>query len=95
MHFACINFLPVRLNKNISHPFKKMAEASIDNLMPSGYDDPQSEAKKNKSFSNAFSLETASYIWVRSTPKNKLTNLAMKKWINSLVIMKLSSQVRW
>ena len=66
-----------------------MAEASIDNLMPSGYDAPQSEAKK--SFSNASSLEVASCIWVRSTLKNKLTNLAMKNWINSLVITKLSS----
>ena len=45
MHFTRINFLPVRSNKNISHPFKKMAEASIDNLMPSGYDDPQQKRK--------------------------------------------------
>ena len=48
MHFTRINFLPVHSNKNISHPFKKMAEASIYNLMPSGYDFPQSEAKKQK-----------------------------------------------
>ena len=38
MHFTRINFLLVHSNKNISHPFKKMAETSIDNLMSSGYD---------------------------------------------------------
>ena len=48
MHFTRINFLPVRSDKNISHPFKKMAEVNIDNLMPSSYDDPQSEANKQK-----------------------------------------------
>ena len=48
MHFTRIDFLPVHSNGNISHPFKKMAEASIDNLMPNGYDAPQSEAKKQK-----------------------------------------------
>ena len=95
MHFTHINFLPARSNKNISHPFKKMAAASIDNLMPSGYDAPQSEEKQNKSSLNASSPETASCIWVRFTPKNKLTNLVMKKWINSLIIMKLNSQDRW
>ena len=91
MHFTRINVLPVHLNTN---SFKKMAEASIDNLMPSGYDAPQSDTKR-QNFSNASSLETASYIWVRSTPKNKLTNLVMKKWINSLIITKLNSQDRW
>ena len=70
-----------------------MAEASIDNSMPSGYDTPQTKAK-NKSFSNAFSPEIASCIWVRSTLKNKLTNLVMKKWIKSVVITKLNSQDR-
>ena len=45
MHFTCINFLPVHLDKNISHPFKKMAEASIDNL---GYDAPQSDWERQK-----------------------------------------------
>ena len=45
MHFTRINFLPIHSNKNISHPFRKMAEVSIDNLMSSGYDAPQSEAK--------------------------------------------------
>ena len=94
MHFTCINLLPVHSNKNISYPFKKMAEASIDNLISSGYDAPQTEAK-NKSSSNVSSLEIVSCIWVRFTPKNKLTNLVMKKWINFLVIIKLSSQVRW
>ena len=48
MHFTHINFLSVCSNKNISNPFKKMAEASIGNLMPSGYDAPQLEAKKQK-----------------------------------------------
>ena len=32
----------------MSYPFEKMGEASIDNLMSSGYDTPQSEAKKQK-----------------------------------------------
>ena len=55
-----------------------MAEESTDNLLPSGYDAPQSEAK-NKNSTNASSPEIASCIWVRSTPTNKLTNLEMKK----------------
>ena len=42
MHFTHINFLPVHSNKN---PFKKMAEASIDNLMP---DAPKSDSKRQK-----------------------------------------------
>ena len=46
MHFTRIYFLPVHSNK--SHHFKKMTEVSIDNLMPSGYDAPQSETKKQK-----------------------------------------------
>ena len=48
MHITRINFLAVHSNKNISHPFKKMVEASIDNLMPSGYDAPQSDSKREK-----------------------------------------------
>ena len=72
-----------------------MAEASIDNLMSSGYDASQSEAKKNRSSSNASSLEIASCILVKSTPKNKLANLMMKKWISFLIITKLNSQDRW
>ena len=48
MHFTRINFLPVHSNKNISHLFIKMAEASIDNLMSSLYDAPQTEAKQQK-----------------------------------------------
>ena len=43
MHFTCINFLPVHSNKN---PFKKIAEASIDNLMPCGYDAQKSDSKR-------------------------------------------------
>ena len=53
---------------------------------------PHSQKQKNKSSSNALSPEIASCIWVRFTPKNKLTNLVMKKWINSLIITKLNSQ---
>ena len=48
MHFAGINFLPVHSDEKISHPFLKMAEASIDNLMPSSYDAPQSDSKRQK-----------------------------------------------
>ena len=55
---------------------------------------PHSQTQKDKSSSNAFSLETASCIWVRFTQKKKLNNLAMKKWINFLIIMKLNSQAR-
>ena len=53
------------------------------------------QTQRDKSFSNAYSPEIASYIRVRSTPKNKLINLVMKKWINFLVITKLNSQDRW
>ena len=45
MHFTRINFLPVHSNKN---PFKKMVEENIDNLIPSGYDAPQSDSKRQK-----------------------------------------------
>ena len=55
-----------------------MVEENIDNLMP---DAPQTEAKR-QSFSNASSLETATYIWVRFAPKNELTSLVMMKWTN-------------
>ena len=48
MHFTRINFLPVHSNKNISHLLKQTAEASIDNLMSSGYDAPQTEVKTQK-----------------------------------------------
>ena len=74
--------------------FLKMAEENVRTLY-FGTMMPQSQRRKDKSFSNVFSLAIASYIWVRSTPKNKLTNLAMKKWINFLIITKLNSQVRW
>ena len=94
MHFSHLTLLPVHSNEKIYRSLKKMVEENIDNLMPSGYD-AHSQKQKNKSFSNASSPEIASCIWVKFRLKNKLTNLAMKKWINFLVIMKLNSQVRW
>ena len=72
----------------------KIVEENNINFIFAGDDDPQTEVKK-KSSSNAFSPEIASCIWVRSTPKNELTSLVMKKWLNSLIITKLNSQDRW
>ena len=56
---------------------------------------PHNQTQKEKSSSNVFSPEIASCIWVGFTPKKKLTNLVMKKWISFLVIneAKLSVQI--
>ena len=88
--FTLLCYLNVRTKRYIN-PFK-MVEDNVNFIFS---DDPPQPDSKDKSFSNAFSPEIASCIWVRFTPKKKLTNLEMKKWINFLIIMKLSSQVRW
>ena len=64
----------------------KMAEAGIDNLMSSGYDAPQSEAKKQKLLECILTGNSKLFSWVKSTQKNKLTHLAMKKWISFLYL---------
>ena len=89
---ALLCYLYVRMKRYLT--LLKMAEASIDNLMSSGYDGPQSEAKKQKLLECILTGNSKLYLG-KVTQKNKLTNLAMKKWINSLVITKLSSQDRW
>ena len=48
MHFSHLTLLPVGSNEKIYHSLKKMAEASIDNLMTDGYDDPQTDSKRQK-----------------------------------------------
>ena len=68
-----------------------MTEELIGNL---GYD-PHNQTQSMKSYSNAFSLEIASYIWARFTQKNNSPNLMKKKVKNVLIITKLNSQVRW
>ena len=81
-------YLYVRMKRYIN--LFKMTEDNVNFFFS---DDPPQPDSKDQSSLNAFSLEIASCIWVRFTLKKKLTNLAMKKWINSLVIMKLSSLV--
>ena len=44
---------------------------------------PHNQTQSIKNSSNAFSLEIASYIWVRSTQKISSPNLVKKKWKNS------------
>ena len=43
---------------------------------------PHSQTQSAKNSPNVFSLETASYFWVRFTQKNSSPNLAKKKWKN-------------
>ena len=50
-----------------------MAEELIPNL---GYGTPQTQSPKNSS--NAFSLETANYIWARFTQKKRSKNLTKR-----------------
>ena len=71
-----------------------MAEVSIDNLMPSGYDVPQSEAKRQKLLECILTGNSKVYLGKVHT-EEQITNLVMKKWINSLIITKLNSQDRW
>ena len=52
-------------------PLLKMAEELIGNL--------GNQTQSIKKFSNAFSPEIASYIWVRFTQKNSSPNLMKKK----------------
>ena len=65
-----------------------------DNSVSFDFDAPQPDLKRQKLL-ECILTETASCIWVRSTPKNELMSLAMKKWISSLIITKLNSQDRW
>ena len=82
MHFARINFLLVHLNKN---PFKKISEASIDNLMSSGYDSSQSEAKKQKLLECILTGNSKLYLGKVHTKEqiNKLSDEEVDKLFNN------------
>ena len=69
-----------------------MAEASTDNLISGDNDVPRLDTKRQKLLKCILNrnskLDLGKGIWVRSTQKNILTNLAMKKWISFLIITK-------
>ena len=71
-----------------------MAEASIANLMPSGYDAPKSDSKRQKLLECILTGNSKLYLGKVYT-EERVTSLAMKKWINSSVITKPNSQDRW
>ena len=78
MHFIHITLLPVHLNEKISHSLKKIAE---DNLVSFDFGAPQPDSKRQKLL-ECILTGNSNCIWVRFTPKNELTSLAMKKWIS-------------
>ena len=68
-----------------------MAESGIDNL---GYDVPQSDTKQQKLLKCVLTGKSKLYLGKVYT-EERVKSLVMKKWINSLIIMKLNFQVRW
>ena len=89
-----IFYLYIRVKRYLA--LLKMAD---DNLVSFDFDAPQSDSKRQKLLecglignSKLYLGKVCICIWVRS---DQIKNLAMRKWINFLIIMKLSSQVRW
>ena len=86
---ALIFYLYIRAKRYIN--LLKMAE---DNLIFSGYDPPQLDTKRQKLLECVLTRNSKLYLGKVHT-EDQIKNLVMKKWINFLTIMKLSSQVRW
>ena len=71
-----------------------MVEELIGSLTPSGYETPQSDAKRQKLL-ECFPTRNSKLYLGNVYTDDQLINVMMKRWKNSLTIMKLNSQVRW
>ena len=72
----CIMAIMLGVTAHDLYSLIKMAEASINDLLPEvSRDPPESEVKK---LIECVLTGKASYIWVKARRKNKLTNLVLK-----------------
>ena len=71
-----------------------MVEELIGNLTPSGYETPQSDTKRQKLL-ECFPTRNSKLYLGKVYTEDQLKNVMMKRWKNSLTIMKLNSQIRW
>ena len=69
-------------------------EELIGNLTPSGYETPQSDTKRQKLL-ECFPTRNIKLYLGKVYTEDQLNNVMIKRWKNSLTIMKLNSQVRW
>ena len=65
-----------------------------ENLIFSGYDATQSDAKRQKLLQCILTGNSKLYLGKVYT-KDQIKNLMMKKWKNFFIIMKLNSQIKW
>ena len=82
--FALIFYLYIRMKRYL--PILKMAEDIFSS--------PQSDTKCQKLLECVLTGNSKLYLGKVYT-EEQLKNLAKKKWINFLIITKLSSQARW